>query len=455
MNATVARIFGKAPAANLPVEPDQQPAQPMRLDSGSHPAVMGAPEETRPARRRGRRTGGGQALPAASLHSARPITFDPGLAQLLGIEEAVILNQFHWWLDENRRRNQNLHDGRYWTYNSLAAWHRDYFQYMPFRGMRQALERLRKKGILIAGKYNREKRDQTLWYSIDYQALVDLGVQVPEDSLPELQKPADSHLSETTNACVRSDRPLPVVYIQKSKSKSSDTGVPVSEPSTFSSAEEKSATALRVTVTKDGPWQFNLQPSRHTLEAGGTLDRLVDEVVNYLGAGLSETLWNTITTLGLYVKMHTKAELIRDFVRHAILENAARCCLVSPSGVELEAVTRRWFQIRYRCPEGKDGSLQKLFATYDLYWYCIKALFPKDEAYARSVGEMTNKGMIKRIFWIMDTVGKLDVRDSKWDWVVTGIDDWMLNLERPVGLADFTGNKQYCSWFINWIEGSL
>lgn len=395
----------------------------------------------------------------ASLHSSRPVTFDPGLAQLLGITEAIILNQFHWWLEENRRRGQNLHDGRYWTYNSLAAWHKDYFPYMPFNGMRLALDRLRKKGILLAGKYNREKRDQTLWYSIDYQALSDLGVQVPKDCLPEPEKAVDSHLLESTNASVESNRPLPVVYIQKSNSKSSEAGVPASSPSTSFSSKKKSATAqpdkLRVTVAKEGPWEFHLQPSPANQEAEDILDRLVGEVVGYLGDDLCGLLRQTISDLGLYVKGHRRSELIADSVRHAILENAARCCLVSPSGVELEAVTRRWFQIRYRCPEGKDGSLQKLFATYDLYWFCIKALFPKDADYARSDSEMTSRSVIKRVFQIMDTVGRLEVSDGQWGWVVDGIDDWMLNLQRPVGLHDFTGNKQYCSWFIAWIEGSL
>lgn len=94
----------------------------------------------------------------------------PSLAAMLNsLDEAVILQQIHYWIE----KRQNYREGRYWVYNSMENW----MQQFPWIKSRTTLTRyfnnLEKKGLLITGNYNKAGFDKTKWYTIDYSTLSD------------------------------------------------------------------------------------------------------------------------------------------------------------------------------------------------------------------------------------------------------------------------------------------
>lgn len=102
------------------------------------------------------------------LLDERPLIVLPSLAAgLQSLDEAVILQQIHYWIE----KKQNYRDGRYWVYNSMGKW----MQQFPWIKSRTTLTRcfnnLEKKGLLITGNYNKAGFDKTKWYTIDYSAL--------------------------------------------------------------------------------------------------------------------------------------------------------------------------------------------------------------------------------------------------------------------------------------------
>lgn len=102
------------------------------------------------------------------LLDERPLIVLPSLAAgLQSLDEAVILQQIHYWIE----KKQNYRDGRYWVYNSMGNW----MQQFPWIKSRTTLTRyfnnLEKKGLLITGNYNKAGFDKTKWYTIDYSAL--------------------------------------------------------------------------------------------------------------------------------------------------------------------------------------------------------------------------------------------------------------------------------------------
>ena len=104
------------------------------------------------------------------LLDERPLLVLPSLAAgLQSLDEAVILQQIHYWIE----KKQNYRDGRYWVYNSMGNW----MQQFPWIKSRTTLTRyfnnLEKKGLLITGNYNKAGFDKTKWYTIDYSALSD------------------------------------------------------------------------------------------------------------------------------------------------------------------------------------------------------------------------------------------------------------------------------------------
>ncbi len=100
-----------------------------------------------------------------------PLMVLPKLARAIGLNEAVVLQQIHYWLQENERSEKNYHEGRYWTYNSIRAWQETNFPFWSINTVDRTFTKLRDMGLLIAGNFNRAGFDKTTWYTIDYDVV--------------------------------------------------------------------------------------------------------------------------------------------------------------------------------------------------------------------------------------------------------------------------------------------
>ncbi|WP_069997784.1 hypothetical protein [Cellulosilyticum sp. I15G10I2] len=123
---------------------------------------------------------------AKVLFNKNPIVIDRCLAELVGLNDAIVLQQIHYWLEKNQENGVNFKDGRYWTYNPISRW-QESIPFLSDNAVRRALEGLRKKGLLIVGNYNKSRVDRTLWYSIDYIAL-DALMDTKNDDKPVQQE---------------------------------------------------------------------------------------------------------------------------------------------------------------------------------------------------------------------------------------------------------------------------
>lgn len=101
------------------------------------------------------------------LFSESPLVIDTVLAKAIGLNEAIVLQQVHYWLEINKKKALNFIDGRYWTYNSIKNWHEEHFSFWTDKTVKRAFTSLVEKGLLITGNYNKQKMDRTLWYSIN------------------------------------------------------------------------------------------------------------------------------------------------------------------------------------------------------------------------------------------------------------------------------------------------
>lgn len=86
------------------------------------------------------------------------------VAKVFGLEEAIFLDSIVHWYRENRANNINFEDGRWWTYNSATAW-ADVFPWWTPKQIRRIITSCREQGAIVAGCYNKDKRDRSLWYS--------------------------------------------------------------------------------------------------------------------------------------------------------------------------------------------------------------------------------------------------------------------------------------------------
>ena len=111
--------------------------------------------------------------PSAGIHHS----FDIKLAEIYGIQEAILIHHFQHWIRINKKLNRNNHDGSCWTYQSLdeIAAHFPYWsrgevfeiieRLCTGKGRRSKKVDLLYEPVLKKGNFNATKYDRTIWYA--------------------------------------------------------------------------------------------------------------------------------------------------------------------------------------------------------------------------------------------------------------------------------------------------
>jgi len=98
--------------------------------------------------------------------------FNVKLATLLGFQQAILLQHLWYWHQANCNKENNIIDGKVWTYNTYERYH-EIFPYLTKRQIALGFEKLEEKGLIVTGNYNKLKFDKTKWY-----ALTDKGIKI-------------------------------------------------------------------------------------------------------------------------------------------------------------------------------------------------------------------------------------------------------------------------------------
>lgn len=92
------------------------------------------------------------------------IGFPVAVALVVGLNEAIFLNQLHYWL----QRSNNERDGFIWVYKTIDEWLAE-FPFWSDRTIKRIKKDLENEGLVVTANYNKMKMDRTLWYRIDYE----------------------------------------------------------------------------------------------------------------------------------------------------------------------------------------------------------------------------------------------------------------------------------------------
>lgn len=95
-----------------------------------------------------------------------PIQVLPKLAEEIGLNEAIILQQIHYWLNSSKHN----YDGKKWIYNSYPKWI-EQFPFWSESTIKRTITSLEKQNLVHVGNYNKAGFDRTKWYSINYTTL--------------------------------------------------------------------------------------------------------------------------------------------------------------------------------------------------------------------------------------------------------------------------------------------
>ncbi len=104
------------------------------------------------------------------MFDKHPLVLDKNLAAIIGLNQALVLQQVHYWLELNKRDGRNLHEGYHWTYNTIEEWN-EQFPFWSKETVKRAFGKLRQMGFILVDNFNVYRMDRTLWYRIDYDRL--------------------------------------------------------------------------------------------------------------------------------------------------------------------------------------------------------------------------------------------------------------------------------------------
>ncbi|MCM3663475.1 DnaD domain protein [Mesobacillus subterraneus] len=100
----------------------------------------------------------------------KPIIVLPSLAEKVGLNEAIFLQQLNYWLQESK----HSYEEKKWVYNTQEDW-QEQFPFWSISTIRRTISKLESIGLLISGNFNKKKFDRTKWFTINYKKLEGLS----------------------------------------------------------------------------------------------------------------------------------------------------------------------------------------------------------------------------------------------------------------------------------------
>lgn len=125
-----------------------------------------------------------------------PLQVLPSLAVAIGLNDALLLQQLHYWL----LKSTHQHDGCKWVYNTIEQW-REQFPFWSADTIARALKRLETRGLIRSAHLAKHKWDRTTYFTIEYKAVRSMSAS-GADPCPQV---ADMDISSERTSSIRQE----------------------------------------------------------------------------------------------------------------------------------------------------------------------------------------------------------------------------------------------------------
>lgn len=122
-----------------------------------------------------------------------PIFVLPSLAEKVGLNESIFLQQLHYWLVASK----NIEEGHKWVYNTYDGW-LEQFPFWSKSTLRRTITSLENQNLIIKGNFNKLKIDKTIWYRIDYEVFESVNSPCVQNEQTVCSKRADEEFTLNT-----------------------------------------------------------------------------------------------------------------------------------------------------------------------------------------------------------------------------------------------------------------
>jgi len=145
------------------------------------------------------------------LINESPLQVQPSLAMAIGLNEAIFLQQLHYWMGASRHH----HNGKKWVYNTYSDWLLQ-LKYLSLPTLKRTIKSLKDRGLLSVERFDKLRSNQVNYYTINYDvlAIIESNIAQAIDSIDQL-KMSQSSSSNCTNAL---DQNEPIHQLKMSQS---------------------------------------------------------------------------------------------------------------------------------------------------------------------------------------------------------------------------------------------
>ena len=145
------------------------------------------------------------------LINESPLQVQPSLAMAIGLNEAIFLQQLHYWLGASKYNRE----GRVWVYNTYAEWILQ-LRYTSIATLKRTIKNLREHRLILVERFEQNKSNQVNYYTIDYDTLATIEENISQaiDSIHKV-KMSQSISSNCTNG-VAQNEPMDRVKMSQS-----------------------------------------------------------------------------------------------------------------------------------------------------------------------------------------------------------------------------------------------
>ena len=175
-----------------------------------------------------------------------PVMILPKLAVKIGLNEAVVLQQIHYWLVTSA----HVKEGKKWVFNTYKDWQLQ----LPFWSestIKRTIKSLEDQGYLISANFNRFKMDKTKWYSVNYEKLEQLEDDAEifmEPSTGQDELPLDSECDRGESSMTQA---IPEITTETSTETKTKNLIPFSEIITYLNTKSHSSYKPGTKKTKE------------------------------------------------------------------------------------------------------------------------------------------------------------------------------------------------------------
>ena len=121
-----------------------------------------------------------------------PLQLLPSLANKIGLKEAIVLQQVHYWLPHANTK----YDGKMWIYKTFERWHEQDFKFWSERTIQRIFKNLTDMGLLLIEKLAINKQNRVNFYTIDYEKLNEISADLGKKLLESTENKHNDKLSK-------------------------------------------------------------------------------------------------------------------------------------------------------------------------------------------------------------------------------------------------------------------